>query len=885
MKKNLLGLARILPLLLVAICLHAGSAHAYTNSDLIDDPVFDNVNSMSANQIQSFLNQFPNSCLKSYQAPDPQSWYNYGSNVSAAQAIYDSAHIWGINPQVILTTLEKEEGLVDGAGAYGCSATAYQSAMGYDCPGSATYSYPDIGVSNTCVADESNVGFSAQINHGAWQLEFGRYRSESNGNLSWDGDNAITYYGYMTQGSRARYQGGPVNFYSGSITLDDGTTLTVADGATASLYSYTPYIQSFSRIFEQFFGAGSTSATPYQWQVVSQTYSLGSTTITATQKETVTLVAENTGSATWTNTGANPVKLGTSSPNERASSFYDTSWPAPTRPAVMTESSVPPGSNGTFTFTVQAPGPGTYQEHFNLLAEGNTWFSDPGMYFTFNVVPATFSAQYVSSTLPGSLATGTTGTGTVTYKNTGPTTWYNTGNAPVKLGVYGHNSIFADTSWASPDRAATMNESSVAPGSNATFTFALLSPNIPGSYSDSFEPVVEGESWISTPFTANLLATGSYNASVATQSYNVTIPAGTSISQVLSFTNTGSGTWSNSAYPQLKLGTASPFGRFSQFMAPNWSAYNRPSIMNESSVAPGGTGTFNLTLQAPMLPGTYTEAFAPVAEGLTWINTPVVFNITVVPANYSWQIVSQSYSTGTTTLNSGQSETLTVVAKNTGNTTWSNTGSYPVKLATTLPESRPSTFDDGSWPAPNRPAVMTESSVPPGSNGTFTFTIKAPAAGGVYQEHFSLIAEGMAWFNDPGMYFYLNVPRNNSWQIAGQSYSLGSVNISAGQSETLTVSAQNTGDTTWYNNGTYPVKLGTTNPRGRTSAFYNAGWASQIRPAVLTQASVAPGATGTCSFPITAPSTPGTYQEYFSPLAEGNTWFNDPGMYFLLVVH
>lgn len=250
MKRRLLPLLTILPLLFLGTFSQITPAHADANTRIIDDAVFDNVNSMSAGDIQSwFSGNFPNGCLTHYQAPDPQSWSGYGANVSAAQAIADTAHIWGINPQVILTTLEKEEGLVSGHGAYGCSQTAFNSAMGYDCPG------PIQPATGTCVAHQSNLGFSAQINHGSWQLEFGRFRSEGNGNLGWDGDGDITYYGYMTQGTRARCNSCGAQYYSGTITLSDNTTLNVENGATASLYSYTPYIQSFGRIFTGWFGS------------------------------------------------------------------------------------------------------------------------------------------------------------------------------------------------------------------------------------------------------------------------------------------------------------------------------------------------------------------------------------------------------------------------------------------------------------------------------------------------------------------------------------------------------------------------------------------------------------------------------------------------------
>lgn len=250
------------------------TAKAYSNSKMIDNAVFDNANTMNATQIDAFLNTFPNSCIssnKGFVSPYPNDWYGYGANVSAGTVIRRAADMWGINPQVILATLQKEEQLVNGS--QGCATWRYWSAMGYDCPGPVNKSYPATGGSLTCVQHESNLGFSQQVSHGAWQLAFGRHRSEGNGNLNWDGDGAITYYGYMTQGSRARAIGQPVVYYDGNISLSNGTTY-VENGATAALYSYTPYLnQSFPGIFESFFGAGSTTAaSPYPASAIFRTY-------------------------------------------------------------------------------------------------------------------------------------------------------------------------------------------------------------------------------------------------------------------------------------------------------------------------------------------------------------------------------------------------------------------------------------------------------------------------------------------------------------------------------------------------------------------------------------------------------------------------------------
>ena len=507
MKIRLLKFVALIPLLFLAAATQITPAHAYTNSNLIDDSVFDNTNSMSASAIQSFFNaNYPSGCLTNYQAPDPQSWSGYGGNVSAAQAIYDSAHIWGINPQVILTTLEKEEGLVSGHGTYGCSQTAFNSAMGYDCPGGIQ---PATG---TCVAHASNLGFSAQVNHGAWQLEFGRYRSEGDGNLGYDGDGNITFYGYMTQGTRPRCSGCASQYYSGTVTLDDNTTLSLANGATASLYSYTPFLQSFSRIFEQFFGVGSTTVNAYQWQFVNQTTNRDLGSLPAGETARWTLTALNTGSATWTNNGANPINLGTDYPRDRSSPFYSTKWLGQARPVGMTESSVPPGSTGTFNFEVQAPPtPGDYLEHFNLVADGITWMNDPGLAYAVHVVPANLTTTVISDTTPATMTAGATASATITVRNDGNEAWYSDGRFPITLGTtnpHNRSSAFADTSWPSALRVGPMGQDAVGIGQNATFTFVLKAPAYNDTYEEDFSPVEDGLGWSPTTIAHSITVTG-----------------------------------------------------------------------------------------------------------------------------------------------------------------------------------------------------------------------------------------------------------------------------------------------------------------------------------------------------------------------------------------
>src|SRR5437588_87856 len=83
------------------------SAITFDNSRQIDDAVFNNTGTMSAAQIDAFLNQFSGSCLSTnngFKASEPVGYnptnsFTYGSPVSAGQVIYDSAKVYGVNPQ------------------------------------------------------------------------------------------------------------------------------------------------------------------------------------------------------------------------------------------------------------------------------------------------------------------------------------------------------------------------------------------------------------------------------------------------------------------------------------------------------------------------------------------------------------------------------------------------------------------------------------------------------------------------------------------------------------------------------------------------------------------------------------------------------------------
>lgn len=208
------------------------NAAPYTNGHILDDVLFLNANSMNADNIQGFLasksgtldtSSFLMDCDVA-GATSKQMYLSIGApcgqTISAARIIYYSSQIYGVNPQVILATLQKEQSLITDPNP---SAWSYNQAMGYGCPDS-----------GTC---NSNSSFFYQIDNGAWVLRF--HYERANGNNSW-----WTNSGWVC--------GSTKNYYSPNLYprqnvsfFDDNKVLISVDyvqnPATSAFYCYTPH--------------------------------------------------------------------------------------------------------------------------------------------------------------------------------------------------------------------------------------------------------------------------------------------------------------------------------------------------------------------------------------------------------------------------------------------------------------------------------------------------------------------------------------------------------------------------------------------------------------------------------------------------------------------
>jgi hypothetical protein len=191
---------------------------------IISDEVFYNSNTMTKSQIQSFLeardpgckDYYLNDaahtkmmCIQSYSAKvtaraasDNCSAIKADSSATAAEIIYTVTRACGVNPQVILVLLQKEEDLINNAH----SKERYKIATGYGCP-------------DTAACATKYFGFYNQV---------------------WNASNSFKQWGKpLTR----KYMPGRYNTIKYHPNSSCGTaSIYIKNLATAALYTYTPYV-------------------------------------------------------------------------------------------------------------------------------------------------------------------------------------------------------------------------------------------------------------------------------------------------------------------------------------------------------------------------------------------------------------------------------------------------------------------------------------------------------------------------------------------------------------------------------------------------------------------------------------------------------------------
>ncbi len=192
-KKNLQKLSKIILVLFIFISFFPLSSvyagRIFDPNNIITDQELSDKDSLSRAAIQTFLER-KNSVLSQYEQEIE------GVNKKASEIIWEVGQKYSINPKFLLTTLEKEQGLISKSNA---TEKAIDWATGYSCFG------------GTC--NERHKGFYNQVLAAAATQDIYRQRA------------------------------GQFSFRVGQTTKTvDGYNVTPLNQATANLYIYTPYV-------------------------------------------------------------------------------------------------------------------------------------------------------------------------------------------------------------------------------------------------------------------------------------------------------------------------------------------------------------------------------------------------------------------------------------------------------------------------------------------------------------------------------------------------------------------------------------------------------------------------------------------------------------------
>jgi hypothetical protein len=192
----------------------AANPNDFNPGYIISDQAFFNAGALNDSGIQSFLNAKGGNCasgftcLKDYtQATNSIAEtanckaYNGSGRETAANIISKVSAACGINPQVLLVLLQKEQGLVT---ATSPSALKYKIAMGYACP-------------DTAACDQRYYGFHNQVYSAASQFK------------------------QYTRLPNRQYKIGNVAIQYNPNAACGSSVVRIQNQATANLYNYTPY--------------------------------------------------------------------------------------------------------------------------------------------------------------------------------------------------------------------------------------------------------------------------------------------------------------------------------------------------------------------------------------------------------------------------------------------------------------------------------------------------------------------------------------------------------------------------------------------------------------------------------------------------------------------
>ena len=560
----------------------------------------------------------------------------------------------------------------------------------------------------------------------------------------------------------------------------------------------------------------------------------------------------------------------------------------------------------------------------------NDWFG--------NTFGAAYYTGYENQSAYPIIDPGSQSAAFISYKNRGSVTWYDStslaqapaGTKPVHLStshLLNRSGIFSAT-WPTPSRPA-LNFSAVYEADGTTlagnqhvaqpgqivkfaFTFSVPSGQAAGTYSEYFQPIVEGSSdgAFNDPWTRLDVAVAAKPAVIwhSQSTYPVINPT-EKVNSYMRFKNSGNsvlyddtsiGSAPAGNYP-VHLATASPLNRSSAFSS-GWPTPSRPALNfsavyeadgttlagNQHVAQPGQIVKFDFSLSAPeaYATSTYREFLRPIMEGTSdgYLPDQGAFTDITVPQT---AVITYSQPTPSLQLTANQPGNFNVTIKNSGNTTLASD--------TKIYSSNGQGFRSSTWINDN--IITSNIGANLASLATRTITIPVLAPGNSNSSNSSMNIEFQTSSNTRIPLSNLTIPV----AITPAAYTLTYYSQSAypslahNQTKTIFLQYKNTGNQTWYDdNGLASVTtrspqvvhLSTASPLNHTSSFAR-DWPTSNRPAVNfaavyevdgttlagNQHVAQPGQIVKFVFNVSSVSTsvsPGSYREFFQPIIEGS---------------
>lgn len=292
--------------------------------------------------------------------------------------------------------------------------------------------------------------------------------------------------------------------------------------------------------------------------------------------------------------------------------------------ASMQETSVAPGQTATFRITAEATFRGGF-DSFDVTpifngSKKTTHYLDLPVYveaaeLTYDIVDVDVANARVKIGTPINVD--------ITLKNTGNVNWYRDGDYPLSLGTSNPHDRKSSLLTGDANRFAQLNEVTVEPGEEGTFTLSVTAPTTTGGYQEYAAPVIDGTDWLEGEeivFTVVVYNPNS-QANVVDVSEDTNFEPGEKKEVWIELENTGELTWKRS-----KLSVGKVHHPSIEVTSP---------ILEESQVAPDGSGKVTFSITAPETPGNYMVYLRPRYDGQNLVTKHIRFEFTVVDGETS----------------------------------------------------------------------------------------------------------------------------------------------------------------------------------------------------------------------------------------------------------